>query len=76
MAQYCRYCNNCTYGDQPYCSVKDETMTEKQMKRTNKCKYFELNPMDAEPGRGTYKPREKKENVKDLQGDLFEKEVE
>lgn len=45
--QYCRYCNNLTYGDVPYCSVRKKVLSESYAKSTNRCKFFELNPIDA-----------------------------
>ena len=61
MAQYCRYCNNFVTGNGDYCEKKEICMTEKQAKRTNKCKDFELNEIDAyyENLRG-YHPRKNK----------------
>lgn len=61
MAQYCRYCSHCIYGDSVYCDEKGTTMSFEQAKRTNKCKHFELNTIDAlyENVEG-YKPRKHK----------------
>lgn len=61
MTQYCRYCNNMVCGDANYCSVRQETYSEAYIKRSNRCKDFEFNPMDAlfENTDG-YKPRQKK----------------
>ena len=47
MKQYCRYCTYMTCGDVNYCSAKEQTYTDKQVCRANKCKDFELNPIDA-----------------------------
>lgn len=59
MTQYCRYCAFCIYGDIPYCTAKDEPMTERQMKRKNTCKEFALSELgDVESGK-PYKPRRK-----------------
>ena len=59
MAQYCRYCFNMVCGDVNYCSLKQRIYTDEQICRTNTCKDFELNPIDAlgvnDKG---YKPRE------------------
>lgn len=62
MTQYCRYCANLVYGDSCYCEVKRECLDYDKCKRPNKCKDFELNPIDAlgENPKG-YKPREKHE---------------
>lgn len=58
MAQYCRYCNNFVTGNGNYCEVKRTEPTDAQAKRANRCKLFELNPMDAfgENEKG-YRPR-------------------
>ena len=56
MAQYCRYCNNMVCGDANYCSLKQEIYSDSQICRTNKCKYFELNPICALTGK-EYSPR-------------------
>lgn len=62
MTQYCRYCNNMVCGDANYCSVRQETYSTAFIKRSNKCKDFEFNPIDAlfENVEG-YRPRQKKE---------------
>jgi len=46
MAQYCRYCTELVYGDVAHCEVKG-VLNEKYCKRTNQCKDFDLNPIDA-----------------------------
>lgn len=58
MAQYCRYCAYMVCGDANYCTEKQYTKTDEQIKRSNKCKEFLLNPIDAlyENTEG-YKPR-------------------
>lgn len=60
MAQYCRYCAWCCYGDVAWCEKHQKTMSETSAKRSNHCKDFELNPIDAfhENERG-YVPRQK-----------------
>lgn len=61
MKQYCRYCANLIYGDSCYCEVKRECLNYNSVKRPNKCKDFELNPIDAlGENLKEYKPREKK----------------
>ena len=47
MTQYCRYCNNMVCGDANYCSVKQTTFSDAYICRTNKCKDFEFNSIDA-----------------------------
>ena len=58
MAQYCRYCAYMVCGDANYCTEKQHTKTDKQIKQSNNCKEFLLNPIDAlyENAEG-YKPR-------------------
>ena len=62
MAQYCRYCAHMVCGDANYCEEKGCTKTDGQIKQSNKCKEFLLNPVDAlfENKKG-YAPRGKKE---------------
>lgn len=43
----CRYCNNMTNGDAPYCSVYQRTMEENKARRYTGCFYWEFNPKDA-----------------------------
>ena len=58
MRQYCRYCANLVYGDSCYCEVKRECLDYDRCKRPNKCKSFELNPIDAlGENPKEYKPR-------------------
>lgn len=49
-------------GDANYCSVKQRCYSDEHIKRTNKCKDFEFNPIDAlgENEKG-YQPRQKKQ---------------
>ena len=47
MAQYCRYCTFMHCGDANWCSKKNTTFTDEQLCRTNTCKFFDLNPIDA-----------------------------
>lgn len=47
MIQYCRYCDHMCCGDANYCYIKETTFTDKTIKSPNKCKYFDLNPIDA-----------------------------
>lgn len=60
MTQYCRYCQNMVCGDVNYCSVKARTFTEQQICKTNTCKDFELNVVDALGSGKEYKPRPRK----------------
>ena len=58
MKQYCRYCANLVYGDSCYCEVKRKCLKYDACKRVNKCKRFELNPIDAlGENPNEYKPR-------------------
>ena len=58
MKQYCRYCANLVYGDSCYCEVKRKCLKYDACKRVNKCKHFELNPIDAlGENPNEYKPR-------------------
>jgi len=61
MAQYCRYCTYMVCGDANFCSIRQTTYSDEYIKRPNKCKDFELNPIDAlcENPKG-YKPRKPK----------------
>ncbi len=56
--QYCRYCSNMVCGDANYCTVRKACYSDKTIKRTNKCKDFVFNPIDAlgENEKG-YQPR-------------------
>ena len=73
MTQYCRYCNNMCCGDANYCSPKNACFSDKEIKRPNKCKDFEFNPIDAlfENEKG-YKARPVKIKETYLQTALFE----
>lgn len=57
MAQYCRYCANMYCGDSNYCDVKKRCFSDAYIKHTNRCKDFELNPLDALGMVHYYKPR-------------------
>ena len=58
MAQYCRYCTYMCCGDANWCSVKKRTFSDASIKSTNRCKDFELNPIDAlGENPNEYKPR-------------------
>lgn len=65
--QYCRYCSYCTCGDWWYCDYYEKFFdNERQVKRANKCKHFDLSPLgDAESGL-PYKPRKPKAKPKPL----------
>ena len=65
MAQYCRYCAHLVVVDGAYCEKLKKFFSYEHCKYTNKCKFFELNPMDAffENVKG-YKPRIVKEKPK------------
>lgn len=62
MKQYCRYCANLVCGDSCYCEVKRECLNYNSCKRPNKCKSFELNPIDA-LGENTKEYRPRKHNT-------------
>ena len=63
MAQYCRYCEYFVTGNGNYCEAKMTEPTDEQAKRTNKCKLFRLNPMDAfDENKKGYVPREPKQD--------------
>lgn len=59
MAQYCRYCCWCCVGDVAFCSKKQRTMSDKQAKHSNNCKWFDYNPLDAFGEGRVHKPRKK-----------------
>ncbi len=65
MTQYCRYCSHMVCGDANYCSKKEQCYSDEHIKRTNKCKDFDFNPIDAlyENQEG-YKPRVIKQKEK------------
>ena len=66
-AQYCRYCSNMVCGDANYCTVREVCLTDEYIKRTNKCKDFDFNPLDALGLVHEYQPRPKKEKPKPLE---------
>ena len=47
MKKYCQYCSNMVCGDANYCSEKQATFTDKQIKRETQCKDFIFNKIDA-----------------------------
>lgn len=67
MTQYCRYCNNLVTGNGIYCERKETELSEAYTKRTNKCKLFEFNPMDAYEFDRMYRPRQKKQKSQPLE---------
>lgn len=67
MAQYCRYCNNMVCGDANYCTVKEATLSDSYICRTNKCNDFEFNEIDALDHSRTYKPRKEKQEISDFE---------
>lgn len=58
MAQYCRYCSWFVTGNGNYCTKKQIEPSDSYAKSTNRCKFFDLNPIDAygENEKG-YQPR-------------------
>jgi len=47
MAKYCRYCSWFVTGNGDYCTLKEKELSSTYAKRTNQCKDFSLNPIDA-----------------------------
>lgn len=66
MKQYCRYCAYMCCGDSNYCEKRKKCYEDKAIKRTNKCKYFVLNPIDALGTGKDYKPRKEKKQQPSL----------
>ena len=62
MRQYCRYCAWLVAGNGTYCTKQNKEMSDSAAKYTNKCKDFELNPIDAFFETQGYKPRREKAN--------------
>lgn len=61
MTKYCRYCLHCIYGDVVYCEIKEETMSEKKAKSSNRCKSFDFTKDDVlQENVNGYQPRERK----------------
>lgn len=53
-------------GDANYCSVRQKTYSDDHIKRTNRCRDFELNPLDAlRINSKGYRPRKQKETESD-----------
>ena len=74
MTQYCRYCSWFVTGNGNYCNEKGIEPSDRYAKSPNRCKEFNLNPIDAygENEKG-YQPREPKQKIgqqikMDLQG--------
>lgn len=73
MKQYCRYCAYLICGDSCYCEIKRKCLNYESCKRTNKCKHFELNPIDAlGENPKEYSPRQKNENTNTKKMNLLE----
>ena len=61
MAQYCRYCSFCIYGDMAYCTDHEKILSDDKIRRVNHCKDFDLSPLgDVITGR-IYTPRRTKQ---------------
>lgn len=60
MAQYCRYCAHMVCGDFNFCREKHRSFSDSQICKTNTCKRFELNPIDALGTGCIYQPREER----------------
>ena len=69
MRQYCRYCANCIAQDDDFavCETLDKYLSKASARRTNTCKHFSFNEIDAFDLDKKYKPRAKaeKEEIKD-----------
>ena len=64
MAQYCRYCIYFVTGNGNYCEMKHTEPSDEQAKRTNRCKDFDLNPIDAfGENEAGYRPRVRKQKT-------------
>ena len=59
--QYCRYCSWMCVGDANYCGKHHKCYSDNTITKTNKCKDFEFNEIDAING-NTYRARTRKEN--------------
>ena len=79
MRQYCRYCAHCIVqlDGWAWCEDMSKEMSEASAKRTNTCKRFLFNEIDAFDLDKKYKPRAKveKEEIKD-EPSLFDLGVE
>lgn len=63
MAQYCRYCSWFVTGNGNYCEKRGFEPSDNYAKKTNNCRDFELNPVDAYgENQNGYQPRKAKEN--------------
>lgn len=58
MKQYCRHCVFCIDSEPYYCTVKEQLMSERQIKNINHCSEFALADDDVISGK-PYSPREK-----------------
>nr|DAJ66126.1 MAG TPA: hypothetical protein [Caudoviricetes sp.] len=68
MAQYCRYCVYMVCGDSNWCEKKKWTFTDREICRTNKCREFELKPIDAlQVNKNGYRPRKERQIAEDNQ---------
>jgi len=66
MRQYCRYCTYLSVGDRIYCWNKGKFLKKSTAISTNKCKLFDLNPIDAFRSNDKgYTPRVKKKIAPD-----------
>lgn len=61
MAQYCRYCSWFVTGNGNYCEKHGTEPSDSYAKSTNRCKDFDLNPIDAYgENPNEYQPRKAK----------------
>ena len=72
MAQYCRYCAHLVTGNGTYCEMLNREVSDAYAKIANKCRSFELNPIDAFDLNKRYTPRKPKPDwvQKDKAGQL------
>lgn len=63
MTQYCRYCSYFVTGNGNYCEAKHIEPSDRYAKSPNRCKEFDLNPIDAYgENMNGYQPRKPKRN--------------
>ena len=64
MTQYCRYCTACYVANGNWCEIKQKTLTDAQIKHSNKCRDFEFCSMDVYDENRTYQPRQARKILK------------
>ena len=60
MSKYCEFCSFCHYGDVPYCSHYEKTMTESQITHPTECTHFHKCVLGSCIDGRPYSPREVK----------------